>query len=110
MYISKPITANKTTIAPNIANSGGIPELGEKQSVNIKPSPIPPSNTVKKVIIALSGILIYTPHSLIVEALLRVDYIRSKLHEQPKANKTLMKGSARLWLVEADHSNWITSS
>lgn len=91
MYIIEPIVANKTTITPNMANSGGISELGEKQNANIKPSPIPPSNTVKKVTIALSIVLIFTPHFLIVESLRKVDYIRSKLHEQPNANKTPKK-------------------
>ena len=101
MNIIDPITANKTTIAPNIANSGGIAELDEKQSVNIKLSPIPPSNIVKKVIATLSGMLILTSQSSIIESLLKVDYIKSKSQEQPKTNDTRNSGltvKMGLWL------------
>jgi len=88
MYIIEPITATKTTIAPNIANSGGIPESGEKQNVNIKPPPIPPSNVTRIVTITFSGILMHHLQNLIIDSLLKVHYIKGKKMKQPNANKT----------------------
>ena len=95
MYMSEPIVANKTTITPNMANSGGIPELGEKQNVNIKPSPIPPSNITRIVVTTLSGILTQHLRGQITEALIKVDYIKGNYYKQPNANNTIIKACPR---------------